>query len=67
MRVWFDENKDKLEIHALSVGSGLDNLLKDEKREEGLKKYYASSSNNNYPSRGREYTFMNPEDANTIE
>ncbi|TNV82613.1 hypothetical protein FGO68_gene9605 [Halteria grandinella] len=67
IRNWFDNlDREVAEIHAVSIGSGLDNLLRDqqEKKNEGLRRYYKSNEGNN---NRREYSYMNPEEANTVE
>jgi hypothetical protein len=40
VREWFDSlDKENLEIHPLSVGSGLESLLKPGKKDETLKRF----------------------------
>ena len=58
MRLWFDSlPKDgNLDIHQLSVGSGLENLLKEAPKDETLRRFCAPK-----------HHFINPEEANTVE
>lgn len=60
VREWFETlDKDTVEIHPLSVGSGLENLLKEARKDETLKRFCTSKPLPHY---------INPEEAtNTVE
>jgi len=61
VREWFDSlDKETLEIHPLSVGSGMENLLKEGPKDETLRRFcHQMKSGSSH--------LLNPEDANTIE
>lgn len=45
VREWFETlDKDTAEIHPLSVGSGLENLLKEARKDETLKRFCTLST-----------------------
>jgi hypothetical protein len=57
VKEWWDSlDKESLEIHPMSIGSGLENMLKDAPKDFTLKRFCSSAK---YPQ-------INPED-NTVE
>ena len=62
VREWFDTlDRENMEIHPLSVGSGMDNLLKEGPKDETLRRFCQPIRH------GANSHLLNPEDANTIE
>lgn len=59
---WFDENRERLEIHPLSIGSGLESLLKIAPKDETLRRYCQATS-----TKQKEFLYINPEELNTVE
>ena len=58
MKEWFDAiDKENVELHPLSIGSGLESLLKDAPKDETLRRFCQPGKS----------MYLNPEEANTVE